>query len=190
MSEKFNGEQVDDTDPAVYESQRDNAIDPGVTCAATCLSMLIQSVGMKDGEIKSGKHIEDEILADLKARYPESHKFVREDFLFLAKYAESKYGVKLKYAAMNKNDWIAKILNSERPFMTSTSSGLTKFGHIVLPRGLKTLGQEVFLRFNDPYGKYPYTTKESGDGVLYPASQFPFDDGKGSQKTYHTLSYA
>lgn len=187
---KFEGEQVDDTDAAVHETQRNNKIDTGVTCAATTLSMMIQSADLKDGETRKGKEIEDLILADLKARYPNGHKALREDFNFLAKYAKEKYGIALKYAGMNKNDWIAKILNSDRPFMTSTSNALTKFGHIVLSRGIKTTADGLMLRFNDPYGKWPYKTNESGENVLYAAVIFPFDDGKGKQKTYHTLSYA
>jgi hypothetical protein len=114
---------------------------------------------------------------------------VREDFNFLAKYAAEKYGCKLKYAAFNKNEWIAKINASKAPFMTSTSNALTSFGHIVLSRGLKVEGDEVLLYFNDPYGCHPYNTKKSGEGVLYPAARFPFDDGKGTEKKYHTLSY-
>lgn len=181
-------EQVDTLHPAVYESQRDNIMDGSVTCAVTTLSMLIQSAGMKAGEKRTAKHIEDEILADLKARFS-NHKAVREDFNFLAKYTQSRYGIALKYAAYNKNDWLAKILNSTAPFMTSTSNGLTSFGHIVLSRGIKTDG-EVYLYFNDPFGKAPYKTKASGEAVLYPAAWFPFDDGAGTQKKYHTLSYA
>lgn len=177
--------------PAVYESQRDNIMDGSVTCAVTTLSMLIQSHGMKDGETREAKHIEDEILTDLRNTYPKSHKAIREDFNFLAKYAKEKYGLALKYAAFNKNDWIATIANSDAPFMTSTSNGLTSFGHIVLSRGIKAeQGEGVFLYFNDPFGKAPYNKKESGEGVLYPAAFFPFDDGQGTQKKYHTLSYA
>lgn len=181
-------EQVFKLHPAVYESQRDNIFDGSVTCAVTTLSMLIQSAGMKDGETREPKHLEDEILTDLKAKFAD-HKAVREDFNFLAKYAKNRYGVALKYAAYNKNDWIAKILNSNAPFMTSTSNALTAFGHIVLSRGIRT-GEEVMLYFNDPFGCYPYKGKSNGEAVLYPASRFPFDDGKGTEKTYHTLSYA
>lgn len=187
---KFNGENVDDTRPAVAEDQRDNPIDPSVTCAATTLSMLIQSHGMKDGETRTARHIENDILADLKARYPNGHKALREDFLFLAEYARKNYGIALKYAKFNKNDWIAKILNSATPFMTSTSNGLTAFGHIVLSCGMKTAPDGLMLRFKDPYGRYPYNDrKASGDGVLYPASQFPFAGADGKEKAYHTLSY-
>lgn len=180
---------IDKLHPAVYEKQIGNVFDGTVTCAITTLSMLKQSEGMQPGEVREALHIEDEMLIDLKKRYPESHKALREDFNFLAKYAKEKYGLALKYAAYNKNDWIAKILNSKAPFMTSTSNALTKFGHIVLSRGIKADGGEVMLYFNDPYGCYPYNGK-SGECVLYPASLFPFDDGKGTQKTYHTLSYA
>lgn len=183
-------EQVNKVHPAVYESQRDNIFDGSVTCAVTTLSMLIQSKGMKPGETRQGQELEDEILQDLKARYPEKHKALREDFNFLAKYAEEKYAMKLKYKGMNKNDWIAKILNSDAPFMTSTSNGLTSFGHIVLSRGIRADESGVWLCFNDPFGEHPYGAKRNGEGVWYPASRFPFDDGKGAVKTYHTLSYA
>lgn len=182
-------EAIDKKHPAVYEKQIGNVIDGTVTCAVTTLSMLVQSKDMKPGEAREAKHIEDAILLDLKFRYPDSHKTLREDFNFLAKYAKEKYGVALKYAAYNKNDWIAKITNGTAPFMTSTSNALTKFGHVVLSRGIKAeQGKEVLLYFNDPYGCYPYNGK-SGEDVAYPASLFPFDDGKGEQKTYHTLSY-
>lgn len=182
-------EQVDRLHPAVYETQRDNVFDGSVTCAVTTLSMLIQSKGMAEGETREAKHIEDEILKDIRATHPKNHAALREDFNFLAAYSKEKYGVALKYAAFNKNDWIAKILNSKAPFMTSTSNALTTFGHICLARGIKTDG-EVYLYFNDPFGKCPYKTKGSGEGVLYPAARFPFDDGAGNQKKYHTLSYA
>lgn len=175
--------------PAVYESQRDNIMDGSVTCAVTALSMLIQSLGMGYNEHREPRHLEDEILTDLKSRYPGSYKTIREDFNFLVKYAKEKYGTPLKYAAYNKNDWIAMAVNSRSPFMTSTSNGLTAFGHIVLCRGFKTT-PEVFLCFNDPFGEYPYKTPKSGEAVFYPASQFPFDDGKTTVKKYHTLSYA
>jgi hypothetical protein len=186
---KFSGEQVDDTSPAVMEDQRNNPIDPSVTCAVTSLSIMIQSKGMGKNEIRQGREIENDILADLKTRYPQGHKALREDFNFLAKYAQEKYGVALKYKGMNKNDWISKILNDAEPFMTSTSNALTPFGHIVVSRGLKT-EPELLLCFNDPYGFWPYKDKKaSGEKVYYKASQFPFDDGKGTQKIYHTLSY-
>jgi len=174
--------------PAVYESQRDNVFDGSVTCAVTTLSMLIQSKSMKNGETREAKHLEDEILTDLKAKYPASHKTLREDFNFLAKYTQQKYGIALKYAAYNKNDWIAKALNDKAPFMTSTSNALTSFGHICLVRGIRTL-PEVAICFNDPFGQAPYGVKKSGEAVWYPASKFPFDEG-GAVKKYHTLSYA
>ncbi|HNH52401.1 MAG TPA: C39 family peptidase [Nitrosomonas sp.] len=183
-------EQVEKLHPAVYESQRDNIFDGSVTCAVTTLSMLIQSHGMTTGETRQPKHLEDDILKDLRARYPKDHKDLREDFNFLARYTKEKYSIELKYAAFNKNDWIAKILNSDAPFMTSTSNGLTSFGHIVLSRGIKGNDAGVMLYFNDPFGKFPYKTSESGEGVKYPAALFPFDDGKWNQKKYHTLSYA
>lgn len=174
--------------PAVYESQRDNIMDGGVTCAATTLSMLIQSNGMQAGEVRQGSHLEDEILTGLKAKYG-NHKALREDFNFLAKWAKEKYGVSLKYKGYNKNDWLALMVNSGKPFMTSTSNALTSFGHIVLWRGYKVKDDSLSLCFNDPYGEFPYKSK-NGEQVYYPASQFPFDDGAGKQKTYHTLSYA
>jgi hypothetical protein len=186
---KFTGENVDDTSPAVMEDQRNNPIDPSVTCAVTSLSVMVQSKGMGKNEVRQGKEIENDILSDLKARYPQGHKALREDFNFLAKYSKDKYGVALKYKGMNKNDWIAKILNDTEPFMTSTSNALTPFGHIVVSRGLKT-EPELLLCFNDPYGCWPYKDKKaSGEAIYYPASIFPFDDGKGVQKIYHTLSY-
>lgn len=175
--------------PAVYENQRDNVFDGGVTCAATTLSMLIQSKGMKEGDVKHPMHLEDEILVDLKERY-DNHKALREDFNFLAKYAKEKYGLNLKYKGMNKNDWLAKMVNDSAPFMTSTSNALTSFGHIVLSRGFKESDSGLLLCFNDPYGCHPYGVKKSGEGVFYRAEMFPFDDGNGKQKTYHTLSYA
>lgn len=180
---------IDKLHPAVYESQRDNIFDGSVTCAVTSLSMLIQSKGMQAGETREATHLEDEILRDLKAKFA-NHKAVREDFNFLANYAKQRYGVALKYAAHTKNDWIAKIVNDDAPFMTSTSNGLTSFGHIVLSRGIKADEYGVMLYFNDPFGKHPYKTKESGEGVMYPADLFPHDDGKGTVKKYHTLSYA
>ena len=182
--------EVDKLHPAVMEDQRNNVFDGKVTCAVTTLSMLIQSKGMKPGETRNNQQIEDVILVDLKKKYPSSHKTLREDFNFLAKYAQQTYGVALKYAKFNKNDWLAKILNSTAPFMTSTSNGLTSFGHIVLSRGMKTTDSGVMLYFNDPYGIYPYGNANKGEAVLYPESRFPFDDGKGTQKFYHTLSYA
>ncbi|MBK7363045.1 MAG: hypothetical protein IPJ01_12180, partial [Micavibrio sp.] len=153
------------------------------------LSMLIQSHGMKPGETREAKHIEDEILQDLKKKFPGSHKTLREDFNFLAGYAKDVYNLNLKYAGMNKNDWIAKALNSETPFMTSTSNALTSFGHIILIRGVKADADGVAVYANDPYGCHPYKTKKSGEAVLYSADLFPFDDGNGTQKKYHTLSY-
>jgi len=180
---------VDKLYSAVYETQRDNIFDGSVTCAVTTLSMLIQSAGMTAGETRAAKHLEDAILQDMKSRYPGQHKVLREDFNFLAKYAGERYQVDLKYAAYNKNDWIAKILNSTAPFMTSTSNGLTSFGHIVLSRGMRADASGVVLYFNDPFGCHPYKDKKSGEAVEYPASLFPHDDGAGTVKKYHTLSY-
>lgn len=175
--------------PAIYETQRDNILDPGVTCAVTTLSMLIQSKGFYvPSGVAEAQHIEDEILTDLKNRFT-SWKSLREDFNFLAKYAKDKYSLPLKYKGYNKNDWLAKIARNDRPFMTSTSNALTSFGHIVLSRGFKVEGEELLLCFNDPYGCHPYKDKKSGEEVFYKASQFPFDDGEGTEKTYHTLSY-
>ena len=170
--------------PAVYEDQRNNVFDPGVTCAATTLSMLIQS---KDGG--HPRHLEDEIITELRDKYG-NHKALREDFNFLAKWAKDRYGVSLKYKGYNKNDWLALMVNSKHPFMTSTSNALTSFGHIVLWRGFKVIDEELHLCFNDPYGCHPYGDKKaSGEGVYYKASLFPFEAG-GKQKTYHTLTYA
>jgi hypothetical protein len=146
--------------------------------------MLIQSAhlyGKSDTTFK--RELEDEILTDMKARYKD-HKALREDFNFLAKYSLEKYGVRLKYKGLNKNDWLAKMVNDSAPFMTSTSNALTSFGHIVVWRGYKP-DAELMLCFNDPYGCHPYKAGKSGEGVYYPASQFPFEG-----KTYHTLSYA
>lgn len=176
--------------PAVYENQRDNIFDGSVTCAVTALSMLIQSHGMKPGETREGRHLEDEILQDLKKLFPQTHKTLREDFNFLAKVSENKYGVSLKYAAFNKNDLIAKAGSTDFPFVMSTSNALTSFGHIVLCRGIKADADGVAFYINDPYGRYPYKNRDSGECVLYPVNMFPFDDGKGTEKKYHTLSYA
>lgn len=172
---------------AVYESQRDNVFDGSVTCAVTSLSMLLQSAHLYKKGDKFHPKLEDEILTDIRARYKD-HKALREDFNFLAKYAKEKYGVALKYFGYNKNDWLAKFVNTEYPFMTSTSNALTSFGHIVLAKGYVT-ADELLLVFNDPFGEYPYKAGKTGEGVLYPASRFPFDDGKGAQKKYHTLSF-
>lgn len=182
-------ENIDKLHPAVYESQKDNIFDGSVTCAVTTLSMLIQSHGMQPGETRDAKHLEDAILTDLKKHFPGSHSALREDFNFLAKYSKEKYGVSLKYASYNKNDWIAKITNGDAPFMTSTSNALTSFGHIVLSRGIKANADCVLLYFNDPFGRHPYRSKDSGEGVLYPAELFPHADAAGVQKKYHTLSY-
>jgi len=182
--------KIDKLHPAVYENQKDNVFDGGVTCAVTTLSMLIQSEGMAPGETREAKHLEDAILTDLKKRYPATHKTIREDFNFLASYAKDVYKIALKYKAYNKNDWIAKALNGGAPFMTSTSNALTSFGHIILIRGIKADEKGVFLYANDPYGCHPYGTKKSGEGVLYSADLFPLNGRDGTQKNYHTLSFS
>jgi hypothetical protein len=171
--------------PCPYESQRDNIMDGGVTCAVTSLSMLLQAL---NPEIKP--HEEDRILTDLKSSYPANHKSLREDFIFLRDYAKNKYGVALRYVRYNRDEWIGAVTKTaatHKPFMTSTSNGLTKFGHIVVVRGFDDAnGLRVCV--NDPYGKYPYKSTD-GEAVLYPVEQFPDKDGSG-RKYYHTLSEA
>lgn len=174
--------------PAVYESQRDNHIDPHYTCAVTCLSMLIQSAGMKKNETRKAKHLEDEILIDLKTRYPKSHEALREDFLFLREYAEKFYKLKLKYQKLNRDEWVGKILSTTKIFMSSTSNALTRSGHIIVVRGARVSDDMQSVYVNDPYGKWPYAER-NGEGVLYPLVMFPREKLSGAIVNYHTLGF-
>lgn len=184
--------------PAVYETQRDNVYDPGVTCAITCLSMLLQSLDQFYNVSVPGAHsgLEDDILKDIRANTKyylsiandklklglTTEQGLRTAFHFLAWYSKEKYNIKLSVEGLNREAWYERIRKMTCPFITSTSRGLTKSGHINLFRGWCKDDSGDYILSNDPYGFFPYRTNVSGDGVKYHFNIFPAD------ATYYILT--
>ena len=192
---------------AVHEDQTDNIFDGGVTCAITCVSMLLQTYNLPEygGAIECGPKEEDRILKDIRANLqkyreagvklgigsaakPPTEQGLRTNFIFLKWYVQQKYGVELVYSSCRKVQLNRLIEGIEAPFIMSTSNALTSFGHIVLARGRVITEDGLSLIANDPYGVYPYRVKKSGEEVVYPASRFPTNGGDKQPATYHMLS--
>jgi hypothetical protein len=195
------------TYPAVHEDQIDNVFDGGVTCAITCVSMLLQTFNLPKygGVIKCGPHEEDKILKDIRANLqkyieqgyklgigkpgaPASEQGLRTNFIFLKWYVQEKYGVELVYSNCRKVTLNRIIDGIEAPFIMSTSRALTSFGHIILARGRAVTAAGLSVVANDPWGVYPYKTKRGGEEVVYPMTMFPTNGGDGQPATYHMLS--
>lgn len=190
------------TFPAVHEDQVDNVFDGGVTCAITCVSMLLQTFNLSQygGAIECGPREEDRILKDIRANLPaylkqgakmgiaQNEQALRTNFLFLKWYLKEKYGVELVYSSCRKVQLNRVIDGIEAPFIMSTSRALTSFGHVILPRGRVITAAGLSMIANDPFGTYPYKNKGSGEDVIYPMTMFPTNGGDGKPATYHMLS--
>lgn len=188
--------------PAVHEDQIDNVFDGGVTCAITCVSMLLQTFNLPEygGAIKCGPQEEDRILRDIRANLSqylkvgkqmgiaENEQALRTNFLFLKWYVKEKYGVELLYSNCQKITLNRVIDGIAAPFVMSTSRALTSFGHIILARGRAVTAAGLSVIANDPWGVYPYKTKKGGEEVVYPMTMFPTNGGDGKPATYHMLS--
>lgn len=190
------------TFPAVHEDQIDNVFDGGVTCAITCVSILLQTFNLSQygGAIECGPREEDRILKDIRANLPaylkqgakmgiaQNEQALRTNFLFLKWYVKEKYGVELVYSSCRKVQLNRVIDGIEAPFIMSTSRALTSFGHIILARGRAVTAAGLSVIANDPWGVYPYKTKKGGEEVIYPMTMFPTNGGDGKPATYHMLS--
>lgn len=190
------------TFPAVHEDQVDNVFDGGVTCAITCVAMLLQTFNLAQygGAIECGPREEDKILKDIRANLPaylkqgakmgipQNEQALRTNFLFLKWYVKEKYGVELVYSSCHKVQLNRVIDGIEAPFIMSTSRALTSFGHIILARGRAVTAAGLSVIANDPWGVYPYKTKKGGEEVIYPMTMFPTNGGDGKPATYHMLS--
>lgn len=193
--------------PAVHEDQVDNVFDGGVTCAITCVSMLLQTFNLPQygGAIECGPQEEDRILKDIRANLakyqaagaklgigsaskPATEQGLRTNFIFLKWYVAEKYGVELIYSNCRKVTLNRVIDGIAAPFVMSTSRALTSFGHIILARGRAVTAAGLSVIANDPWGVYPYKTKRGGEEVIYPMTMFPTNGGDGKPATYHMLS--
>lgn len=193
--------------PAVHEDQIDNVFDGGVTCAITCVSMLLQTLNLPEygGAIECGPHEEDRMLKDIRANLakyqaagvklgignaqkPPTEQGLRTNFIFLQWYAKQKYGVELIYSNCRKVQLNRVVDGIQAPFIMSTSNALTSFGHIILARGRVITQDGLSLIANDPWGVYPYNKKKGGEQVVYPMTRFPTNGGDGKPATYHMLS--
>jgi len=192
--------------PAAHEDQVDNVFDGGVTCAITCVSMLLQTYNLPEygGAIPCGRREEDAILKDIRANLekykaagvklgigtkddPATEQGLRTHFIFLKWYAREKYGVELVYSSCRRVHLTRVIDGIDAPFIMSTSRALTSFGHIILARGRVVTQAGLSLIANDPWGVYPYKKKGGGEEVIYPVSMFPTNGGDGQPATYHML---
>ncbi len=193
--------------PAIHEDQTDNIFDGGVTCAITCISMLLQTYNLPEygGAIQCGPKEEDRILKDIRANLatyqaqgvklgigsaskPATEQGLRTNFIFLKWYAQQKYGVEMIYSSCRKVQLNRLIEGIEAPFIMSTSNALTSFGHIILACGRIITKDGLSVIAKDPFGVYPYRVKKSGDDVVYPASRFPTNGGDKLPANYHLLS--
>lgn len=193
--------------PAVHEDQIDNVFDGGVTCAITCVSMLLQTFNLPEygGAIACGRREEDKIMKDIRvnldkykavgiklgigsAKEPPTEQALRTNFIFLKWYVKDKYQVELVYSSCRKVHLNRVIDGIEAPFIMSTSRALTSFGHIILPRGRAITAAGLSVIANDPWGPYPYMKKGGGEEVVYPMTMFPTNGGDGNPANYHFLS--
>ncbi|GAB4436328.1 MAG: hypothetical protein OHK0011_19460 [Turneriella sp.] len=188
--------------PAVHEDQIDNVFDGGVTCAITCVSMLLQTFNLPQygGAIECGPKEEDRILKDIRTNLSaylkqgtkmgitQTEQALRTNFLFLKWYVKERYGVELVYSSCRKVQLNRVIDGIEAPFIMSTSRALTSFGHIILARGRAVTAAGLSVIANDPWGVYPYKKKGGGEEVIYPMTMFPTNGGDGQPATYHMLS--
>lgn len=174
--------------PAVYETQRNNKIDPSVTCNPTSVSMAVQSLCLPEygfkGTIPRG--YEDYMLADLKAnlasyagqaarwtnlKYLAGLPFEQlyGDFNFWAWYLFIKHGISTKLLTMTAQELFDAVMSGQitTPSPMSTAKALTSFGHIIVCRGAYKDQTGQYLSVNDPYGTYPYGSRTNGEGVSY-----------------------
>jgi hypothetical protein len=187
--------------PAVHEDQADNVFDGSITCAITCVSMLLQTFNLPQygGAIACGPREEDRILKDIRANLPtylqqgakmgiaQTEQALRTNFLFLRWYVKERYGVELVYSSCRKVQLNRVIDGIEAPFIMSTSRALTPSGHIILARGRAVTAAGLSVIANDPWGVYPYKTQQRGEEVIYPMTMFPTNGGDGNPATYHML---
>lgn len=180
---------VDIRHPAVYETQRDNTINPSGTCAVTCLSMLLQSLNLPEngGKVpKIQRHLEEFILHDIRKnaeRYSaiavkngwnlHNEGELRMDFRFLAHYANLVFGVEAKFSSVAPSTVVNKLQAGSLPVMIHTGKALTTSGHIILPYGVWKGKTGTYFWVKDPWGEHPYTLGRSGDGVRYDVKMFP-----------------
>lgn len=184
--------------PAIYETQRNNKIAPGVTCAATSFSMVMQSLFLPEygcTGTKPPREYEDTILADIQkncyaysiaaakhtgCKYLAGMKFeaLREDFNFFVWYAFAKHGIECKVSYSSIQALYSKLITGviTTPFMMSTSKALTSFGHIIVGRGAFEDKSGKYLCVNDPFGTYPYGSKTNGEGVSYAITKWTTKD--------------
>ena len=184
--------------PAIYETQRNNKIAPGVTCAATSFSMVMQSLFLPEygcTGTKPPREYEDVVLADIQKncyaysvaaakhtglKYLAGMKFeaLREDFNFFVWYAFDKHGIECKVAYYSIQALYNKLISGAIavPFMMSTSKALTSCGHIIVGRGAYEDKSGKYLSVNDPFGTYPYGSKTNGEGVSYALTKWTTKD--------------
>ncbi len=183
--------------PAIYETQRNNKIAPGVTCAATSFSMLLQSLALAaygwTGRLP--REWEDIFLADVQkncwaysveaARYTKcpylrglAFEKLREDFNFFVWYAYAKFGIECKVVYSGIQSLYNKVINGEikTPWMMNSARALTTFGHVILGRGAYEDKSGKYISANDPFGTYPYGSKTNGEGVSYAISKWSTRD--------------
>lgn len=173
---------------AIYETQRNNKIAPSVTCCATSVSMVLQSLclAVYGCTAKLPREFEDIMLADLRdnlAAYRSkaatetglaylggmTFEAIREDMNFWAWYAKSKYGIICKVRFLSPAALFTEIMAGSitTPVASSTARGLTSFGHIVVFRGAYEDATGKYFSVNDPFGTYPYGSRTNGEGVSY-----------------------
>lgn len=184
--------------PAIYETQRNNKIAPGVTCAATSFSMVIQSLFLPEygcTGTRPPREYEDFILADIQkncyaysvaaakhtgCKYLAGMKFeaLREDFNFFVWYAFAKHGIECRVQYSSAQTLYNRLISGDiaAPFMMSTAKALTSFGHIIVGRGAYEDKSGKYLSVNDPFGTYPYGSKTNGEGVSYALSKWTIRD--------------
>jgi len=183
--------------PAIYETQRNNKIAPGVTCAATSFSMLAQSLMLPEygATYKIPRGWEDVLLEDVQRNWREYAKqsakdtgnrylanlgfeALREDFHFLAWYGKQKLGLVCEVGFTKVEPLYNRVVAGSlvTPWMMSTAKALTSFGHIVLGRGVFEDKSGRYFSVNDPFGTFPYGSKTNGEGVSYALSKWTTRD--------------
>lgn len=163
--------------PAEHLSQRDNKIDPRVTCAPTCAAMFAKSALLP----YYSKHWPESVWYDIDYYFRHTDSQLedtisaatgrnREDFNHLAYYLDQIFGMTTKVKKIAVGDLIPLLIETDYPVMMNTGRALTPFGHIILLRGYT---DDRWLICNDPYGRAPYKTPASGEAVRYPLATLP-----------------
>lgn len=163
--------------PAEHLSQRDNKIDPRVTCAPTCAAMFALTALLP----YYSKHFSDAVwysldnwtrrnAAQLEDFISESVGKNREDFNHLSKFLKSEFCLTTQVKKISQGDIIPLMIETDYPVIMNTGKSLTAYGHIILARGYT---DDRWLIVNDPFGKAPYKTTASGEAVRYPLAALP-----------------